>query len=569
MRPDQSSSARTGAENVLLGLKAAGVDYLFANAGTDFPSIIEALAERGPGEVPVPVTVPHESVGIAMAHGHWLVTSRVQAVMVHVNVGLANAAMGVINAASDNVPIVVMSGRTPITEAGREGSRATPIQYGQEMFDQSSIVRDAVKWTYEMRYPEQGAALAARAVALACSEPCAPVYLSLPREPLAEAVPEHAPSECGPRPAATPARPDQVALETAAEWIGRAEQPVILCQRGDTGGRLGPALSALAARYGIGVAEPFSIRNVLASEDLALLGYDAKAALRGADVVVVLDAGVPWIERFHAPGRDVRLIHVGPDPHFARMPVRGFRTDLAITSDAVAFVEALSMTLPEPGEKHAARMEALAERARARVEAARAKARDGSGEPISAEWLSACVAEVLGESGIAFSELGLLPGMMNLRGQNRLFSNVHAGGLGWAMPAALGAQLANRDRLVVAAMGDGSYIFANPVACHQVAEAQELPILTVVKNNAMWNAVRRSVVNSYPEGAAARANEMPLTSLEPLPDFCTVASASRAHVARVTRGADLPGALAEAVRVIREDRRQALVDVRVAAGDTF
>ena len=96
------------------------------------------------------------------------------------------------------------------------------------------------------------------------------------------------------------------------------------------------------------------------------------------------------------------------------------------------------------------------------------------------------------DRAVAFSELGLLLPAMDLKGPNRVFSNVHAGGLGWAMPAALGAQLADRERLVIACMGDGSYMFANPVACHQIAEALELPILTVIKNNRMWNAVRRS-----------------------------------------------------------------------------
>jgi hypothetical protein len=180
----------TGAESVLLGLKRAGIDYLFANAGTDFPPVIEALAHLPASSVPEAVTVPHETAGIAMAHGYWLVTGRMQAVMVHVNVGLANTSMGVINAASDNVPVVVLSGRTPITERGHPGSRMTPIQYGQEMYDQASLVKDVCRFHYEMRYPEQGEAMVARAAAIARAEPAGPVYLSLPREPLTAPVPE-------------------------------------------------------------------------------------------------------------------------------------------------------------------------------------------------------------------------------------------------------------------------------------------------------------------------------------------------------------------------------------------
>jgi acetolactate synthase I/II/III large subunit len=156
---------------------------------------------------------------------------------------------------------------------------------------------------------------------------------------------------------------------------------------------------------------------------------------------------------------------------------------------------------------------------------------------------------------------------MSLAGPNRLFSNPHSGGLGWALPAALGAQLANRDRLVVACIGDGSYMFANPVACHQIAEALDLPVITVIKNNRMWNAVRRSVVNAYPDGAAARANQMPLTSLEPAPDFGMIGAASRAYVERVERGEDLPAALERAVAMVRGERRQVVLDVAVAVSD--
>ena len=168
------------------------------------------------------------------------------------------------------------------------------------------------------------------------------------------------------------------------------------------------------------------------------------------------------------------------------------------------------------------------------------------------------------EEAVAFTELGLLPQYMSLSGPNRIFFNVHAGGLGWAIPAALGAQLADRNRLVISVVGDGSYMFANPTACHQIAEALDLPILIIIKNNGMWNAVRRSVVKAYPDGTAAQSNTMPLTSLEPAPNFSMVAQASRAHAEQVLNPQDLPSALQRALRVIREEKRQVLLDLRVA-----
>lgn len=563
---DVTARPATGAESLLLGLKASGIDYIFANAGTDFPPIIEAFATLDADSVPMPVTVPHETAGVAMAHGYYLVTGQVQAAMVHVNVGLANSVMGIINAASDNVPVVMMSGRTPLTEGSRPGGRVTPIQYGQEMYDQSSLVADVVKFHYEMRYPEQGDMLAVRASRLAMSEPRGPVYLSLPREPLMEALPEKARPTPQQAPA-TPAAPDPAAVAQAAGWLAEARSPLIVCQRGDAAGRVGTALVALADAHAIPIVEPFMIRNTMPSAHPMFIGHDPKAALAEADVVLVVDSAVPWMEALHRPGQETRVIQLGPDPHFQRMPVRSYRCDLAITSDAAAGVTAILAAMGEPGAGVEARRSVVAGRSEARRRAMAELALEGRTSPMSAEWMSRCISEVMDDRAVIFGELGIVPGAMSVAGPNQIFCNPHSGGLGWGMPAALGAQLADRERLTISCIGDGSYMFANPVACHQIAEALELPILTIVKNNGMWNAVRRSVVSAYPGGAAAKANRMPLTSLEPAPDYTQIAAASRAYVERVEHGEDLPAALARAVEVIRTEKRQALLELRIAISD--
>lgn len=564
---ETSDAHETGAESLLSGLRRAGITHMFSNSGTDFPPIIEALASLPPSERPEAVLVPHETAGVAMAHGWYLVTGQPQAAIVHVNVGLANSVMGLINAASDDVPVVMMSGRTPITESGRPGGRVTPIQYGQEMYDQSAMVAEVCKFRYEMRYPEQGAQLAARAVSIARADPPGPVYLSLPREPLMDSVPQDAVRPAPPAPVAPPA-PDPSAIATLAGWIRDARAPLVLAQRGDTAGRVGRALAALADRHALAVVEPFVVRNVLASDHPMLQGYNPGPAIAASDLIIVLDSGVPWIEALHRPRNGQRIVHIGPDPQFRRIPIRGYHSDLSVVSDVTLAISALAAALPNPGEQVAARHALLSKASSDRRAAALQKAQAGAGAPMSAEWLSHCLGEAMDDTAVAFSELGLQAGFMRLAGPNRLFSNPHSGGLGWALPAALGAQMADRDRLVVACVGDGSYMFANPVACHQIAEAQHLPLLTIVKNNSIWNAVRRAVLGSYPDGAASRANQMPLTSLAPLPDFTMIAAASRAHAERVTRGQDLPGALARAIHVIRTERRQAFVEVTVDISDS-
>jgi acetolactate synthase-1/2/3 large subunit len=562
-----SRAARTGAADLLIGLKKNGIDYLFANSGTDFPPIIEALASFPAEQLPTPITVPHETASVGMAHGYYLVTGRPQATMVHVNVGLANSIMGIINAGSDNIPVVVLSGRTPITEHARLGSRMTPIQYGQEMYSQASLVGDLVKFHYEMRYPEQGEILATRAVTLAKSEPMGPTYLSLPREALSDTIDDKNGAIDIAQSASVGPAADTDALATAAKWLAAAQNPLILCQRSDVHGRMARELSRLAEIHAIPVVEPFPLRNVMASDHPMFLGYDTKKVLPEADVILVIDSPVPWIEASYRPGPEKKIIHVGPDPMFGRLPVRSYQIDLAIVAEPASALATLISLMPPPGAAVESRRRGIEVTARRRRESDIDLALSGATSPMSAEWVSHCLSAIMDDRAVVFSDLGVVPSAMTVRGPNRFFITPHSGGLGWALPAALGAQLADRDRLCIACVGDGSYMFANPVACHQIAEALQLPLLVIVKNNGIWNAVRRSVITGYPHGAAIRSNDIPLTSLEPSPDYTMIARASRAHAERIDNGKDLQTALERALDIIRTERRLVLLELNVAISD--
>ncbi len=181
-----------------------------AITGTDFPPIVEAFgrAKKTNAKVPKPILVPHENLAVGMAHGAYLMTGRPQAVMVHTTVGTANTINNLINLSRDRVPLVLAAGRTPITEKGSFGSRNRPIQWGQEMFDQAGMVRELVKWDYELRVPAQVGDMVARGVEVAMAHPRGPVYLMLPREPLSAPLAEPI-APIKPRPQAAPAHPDR------------------------------------------------------------------------------------------------------------------------------------------------------------------------------------------------------------------------------------------------------------------------------------------------------------------------------------------------------------------------
>ncbi|MFZ9502455.1 MAG: thiamine pyrophosphate-binding protein, partial [Beijerinckiaceae bacterium] len=233
-----------------------GIEFLFANAGTDFAPLIESLAkfEAQGRQTPKPIIVPHENVAIHMALGHYLQSGRPQLVMVHVNVGTANAMCGLINAWRGNLPVIFTSGRTPYSEEGGvSGGRSGEIHWPQEMRDQAAMVREVVKWDYEVRNAETIEAAVDRAINLAMSEPKGPVYLSLPREVLAAPLSNWSYSSPSRRRAASPPYPDLNAIDEAADMIAKAENPLIItasCGRD----REDPAhLAALADLFAIPV----------------------------------------------------------------------------------------------------------------------------------------------------------------------------------------------------------------------------------------------------------------------------------------------------------------------------
>jgi acetolactate synthase-1/2/3 large subunit len=561
---------RSTAERLLERMKALGVDYVFGNAGTDFPPIIEAFArapKTGLG-LPEPILTAHETVAVGMAHGYWLATGRAQCAMVHVNVGLANAMMGLLNAAADNVPILMCSGRTPITERGRPGSRSRPIHWGQEMRDQAAIVREAAKWDYELRYAEQAALVVERALAVAGSDPAGPVYLSLPREVLAETAGASPVLETRQQAVRAGApRPEDVAR--AAEALRGAKHPLIIVQRSPVGARL-DALATLADRLAIPVVEFWATRNALSTEHPMHAGGDPSPWLENADVVLTIDAMVPWMIDKKNSGWDARVIAVGAGPLFEQVPVRSFPVDVALAGDPALALAMLSDAAAASGPDDTAMIEdrraAVSRLNTERRAAARERAEKGSGSPMSPAYVSRCLSDAKDDAAAVFNELGCDPSVMRFAEPGTCFSAALSGGLGWALPAALGFQLADRERLVIACVGDGSYIFANPIACHMAAMAYRLPVLTVLFNNGVWQAVRRATLAMYPDGDAARSNAMPFTQLSPAPDYAAIARAHGCWGERVEDGAALSDAIERALRAVRDERLPALLEVVVAPG---
>jgi len=134
------------------------------------------------------------------------------------------------------------------------------------------------------------------------------------------------------------------------------------------------------------------------------------------------------------------------------------------------------------------------------------------------------------------------------------------------LAVALGVKLAEPDRQVIAVLGDGSYLFANPVAVHHASALHRLPVLFVVVNNAMWGAVRRATLGMYPQGDASRSNRPPFIDLDELPAFEQVCAAAGGYGERVEDPAELPAALQRALHAVNVEKRQALLNVICQGG---
>jgi acetolactate synthase I/II/III large subunit len=571
-RPKQQATGNVAAAYLAL-LADRGVDYLFGNAGTDFAPLIEAYAQaaRTGVAVPRPILATHENLAVAMAHGYGMVSRRIPAVMAHVSVGTANMICAALNAARENVAILLTAGRSPLTETGLPGSRDGYIHWAQEMYDQAAMIREIVKWDYELRNAEQLTTVVERALAIAASEPRGPVYLSLPREVIA--APACEPEQRSPSriAAASPAAPDAAAIAAAARMLARARYPLIVTANAGRDPTAFAALAQFTEHFAIPLVQHRPRYLSLPSSHPMNLGFDPAGFVQKADAILVLESDVPWIPSRAGPSRDCKVIHCGFDPLFVRYPIRGFPCDVAVTGSTVATIAALSAALEDAVDAETVkRRRRSISKEREALAATRKTALDAAARkmPLDPAWVSHCIDRAKDARSIVVNEYTLFPEYCAFESPDLYFGSSSASGLGWGAGAALGAKLARPQSQVLAVVGDGAYMFSNPAAVHHASALHDLPVLFVVMNNAMWGAVQRSTLAMYPDGFASKSNEPCFVGLGKLPAFEKICEAAGGYGERVEDPGALPEALHRALSVVANERRQALLNVICGPGGT-
>ncbi len=548
-------------------LRARGFDYFFGNAGTDFGPLVDAFAkfEAEGKDRPRPITVPHEFVAVSMAHGVTMCTGRPQVVMAHTIVGTANCAGALINAARANIPLFMTAGRTPLVESGLLGARDLYIHWAQEAYDQAGMIREFLKWDYELRNFIQLEAVVDRALSIAAAEPQGIVYLSLPREVLTEPQTE---IKLSAGPAAFSGerlRPDSALMERAATLLAAAESPLLITTRLGRDPSAVEALVALSEDLALPVVEFNPTHANFPTSHPHHLGFDPGPFLGRADVILVAESDVPWFPSRMPVNPHARVIHVGTDPLFVRYPVRSFPMEMALRGDVAMTLAALRSELKQRGpdasrlrsRSAALRVEHDTQR-RAWRDAATAAERDA---PIDFNWLSHCIGEVAGPDAILVNEYDLRLTQVSRDRPGAFFSHSPAGCLGWGVGAALGTKLAHPDRTVIATVGDGAYVFSVPTAAHMVSATYGLPILVVIFNNEMWGAVRTTTELLFPNGWATKTGVYPLSDLRPAPAYEKIVEAHGGYGERVEKPDQVRPALQRALHAVQTEGRQAVLNV--------
>ena len=550
---------------LLEGLKEIGVDYLFCNLGTDHAPIIEEMAHRRKrGEaMPNILRCPHENTAAHMAGGYALVTGRGQGVLVHVDVGTANAANAMHNLFRSRLPVLLMAGKAPYTSHDElVGTRDTHVHFVQEPFDQGSLVRPYMKWEWTLPSGVVVKEALQRAYSVMQSAPRGPVYLMMQRETLTQHwnVDEirRYPGDRYGAMADGGADPELVAV--LADRLLSAENPILITGYGGMDALGARKIDEVAQFAGIAIFEANSKCNI-SYESPCFAGFSPDKFVPEADFGMLVDVEVPWFPAEVAPNENAFWAHIDVDVLKLGSPMWTFPSHLRMQGSAGRILDQVLTVLkakatPRFKAAAAARVDRLkAVREGRLAHAAKLAADKGKPGAINPHYLMAELGKVLDDEDIVFNEAVTNTPAVLIQIPRRLPNtafNTNGAGLGWSGGMALGAKLAAPARLMVQIAGDGSFYFNNPCSVFAVSQQYKLPILSVVLDNSGWSAVKQSTLRVFPDGEANATNEFEaeLTKVE----FTKVAEAFGAYVEKVSDPADVPAAIARCAKEVRGGR---------------
>jgi benzoylformate decarboxylase len=461
----------------------------------------------------------HEGVAVAMADGYAQATQRPAFVNLHSACGVGNAMGAVVNAWHNRAPLVITAGNQD-----RRHLESEPYLFARA----TALMEPYVKHSHEPARPQDVPAAIDRAWALARTPPCGPTFVSVPADDWDAELPASASAGLGGGMLDGAVLADGE-LDQLAERIEASRAPGVIVGAGVDRGGAWDAVTALAQRLSAPVwAAPQSPRLGFPEDHPQYQGHlapgraAAAAQLAGLDLALVLGAPVFAFLPYQSGGPELPpLIHVTDDPgEAARAPAA-----LSVVADVRALAEGLTARLqPRPPGVRPPRPRPAAPPAT---------------RPITPAFLMAALAAALPPGAVVVEES---PSNRNELREHVLirrpggFFATASGGLGFAMPAAVGIKLADPSRPVVCLVGDGSALYS-PQALWSAVQLGAAVTFVVVDN------ARYAILESVADFAGLSG----LPSLElPGLDFLALAATFGCRAVRVTDPQQLPGALAEA-----------------------
>jgi len=523
---------RNASDWLLETLADAGVEVMFGNPGSTELPLIDAFPRQRRVRY---VLGLHESSVIGMADGYAQQGDRLGVANVHVQPGLANAMSGILNAARARVPLLVTVGQQ-VTDLLDQA----PFLGGELV----GLARPIAKHASEVSTVDELRSELVRAIDLATRHPRGPVVLSVPMDVQAGHPPD---SSMGL--SVITKLPDLAAVDRAAELLDAARAPVVLAGDGVVHEHASDLLAELAERIGAPIlGEPFAARAPIPTDHPLwrgpLPGFASEIGPLLREHDVVLAVGMPVFRVFGtSPGTalllDARLIHLDPDDEEVG---RVHTPEVGLVMSIAAGLEAILARLERPGPDVEARLAAAVAGTTRLLRGAReSMVASSTGPGVTPAALCLAIADAVGPEDLVVDEALTSGRWLRTALTARAPRNwlAHRGSaLGWGLPAAVGAKMADPSRRVLCVHGDGSFLFG--VHALWTAAQERLGIAVVVADNRGYEILRAGL-----EGLTGRPEDRwpGLALADPPLDLAAIARGFGASAARIDHRDQLGDAL--------------------------
>jgi acetolactate synthase-1/2/3 large subunit len=549
----------TAAEALVAQLESYGVEHIFGTCGHTNIALLDAI---GRSRIRF-VIARHEQAAAHAADGYARATGRTGVVLLHVGPGMTNAVTGVMTAALDSVPLVAIAGDIPSYYYGRHPHQEVNLHADA---DQIAIYRPFVKRAWQVQRAEDLARYTERAFWTAASGRPGAVLLSVPMDHFSRplpAAPQHPLAEVH-----RPDLPGEVADQIAGLLVD-AERPLIYLGGGLRRGPGLDALRSLAEHLDIPVVHSLMAKGTLPDDHPLLLGMPGFWGLemtnrhtREADVVLALatrfaetDAS-SWDRRYTWQFPPGRLIQIDIDP--AEIG-RNFPVTVGAVADVTRAVQAIGRAVrsrhPEPRRRAGLRETITAAR---RSLFADSRGRGASDDfPLRPERILADLRAILPPDAVLVTDVGWnkngVAQCYELPEPGRFITPGGASTMGFGPAAAVGVQIAEPDRTVVALVGDGGMSAQLPAL--PMAVEQGAPVIFVVMNNGSHGTISDLQAANFGQSYGCDFTRPDGTPYSP--DFAALGRACGADGHRVATA----DGLGEALRAALAARRPAVIDV--------